>query len=48
MVVPAAREHLTTVVAFAAMNVGLFQASSVAGWIGAGVSLLLLEWKISG
>lgn len=44
----AAREHVTTVAAFASIDLGCFRASAVAGWIVLGVSLLLLEWKICG
>ena len=44
----AAREHVTTVAAFTAIDLGAFQASAVAGWIVLGLSLLLLEWKIRG
>ena len=42
----AAREHVTTVVALASIDLGCFRASAVAGWIVLGVSLLVLEWKI--
>jgi len=44
----AAREHLVTVTALAAIDLGAFQASRVAGWIVLGVCLLLAEWKIRG
>jgi hypothetical protein len=44
----AAREHVTTVAAFASIDLGCFRASAVAGWIVLGVSLLLLEWKVRG
>lgn len=44
----AAREHLTTVAALGAIDLGAFQASRVAGWIVLGVCLLLAEWKIRG
>lgn len=44
----AAREHVTTVAAFASIDLGCFRASMVAGWIALGVSLLLVEWKIRG
>ena len=33
---------------FAAVDVGLFHCGTAAGWIGAGVSLLLLEFKVRG
>lgn len=46
--VAAAREHVTTVVAFASIDLGCFRASAVAGWIVLGVSLLIIEWKIRG
>jgi hypothetical protein len=42
----AAREHGPTFAAFAAIDMGCFQASPVAGWIAAGVSVLFLDWKI--
>ena len=44
----AAREHVTTVAAFTAIDLGAFQASVVAGWIVLGVSLLLVEYKVRG
>ena len=42
----AAREHLATVTALTAVSYGAFQAAAAAGWIVAGLSLLLLEWKV--
>ena len=44
----AAREHLTTIVALAALDLGAFEAWHPAGWIVGGVSLLVAEWKIRG
>lgn len=44
----AARDHMTTFAAFAAVDVGLFHCGTAAGWIGAGVSLLVLDFKIRG
>jgi hypothetical protein len=46
--VVAGREHVTTVVALAAIDLGAFQASRVAGWIVLGVCLLVADWKIRG
>ena len=43
-----AREHTATAVALAAIDLGAFQASRVAGWIVLGFCLLLAEWKIRG
>ena len=42
----AVREHLPTVAGLGAMTFGAFQAAAAAGWIVAGVSLLVLEWKV--
>jgi hypothetical protein len=44
----AAREHVTTVAAFGAIDFGCFRASPVAGWIALGVSLLIVEFKVRG
>lgn len=44
----AVREHVTTLVALAAIDLGAFQASRVAGWIVLGVCLLIAEWKVRG
>lgn len=48
LIVTACREHVTTVVAFAAIVLGSFEASRIAGFIVLGVCLLLAEWKIRG
>lgn len=42
----AAREHLATVTGLAAIDLGCFAAARPAGWIAAGVSVLLFEWKV--
>jgi hypothetical protein len=47
-VVAAAREHLPTLAAFAAVDYGAFQAAAAAGWIVTGVTVLLLDWKVRG
>lgn len=44
----AAREHVTTVVALSAMDLGAFQASRVAGFIVLGFCLLVAEFKVRG
>jgi uncharacterized MAPEG superfamily protein len=44
----AAREHATTLAAFAAVDLGAFEASRPAGWIVTGLSLLIVEWKVRG
>ena len=46
--VPAVREHMTAVAAFAAVDYGAFTAWHSGGWIMLGVSVLLLEFKIRG
>lgn len=40
------REHVTTVAALGAIDLGAFRAATAAGWIVTGVSLLLLEFKV--
>lgn len=45
-VVAAAREHGPTIAAFAAVDLGAFEASGPAGWIVTGLSVLFLDWKI--
>jgi len=40
------REHVTTVAALSAIDLGAFRAAAAAGWIVTGVSLLLLEFKV--
>lgn len=42
----ACKEHVTTVAALSAIDLGAFQASRVAGFIVLGFCLLLAEWKI--
>jgi hypothetical protein len=44
----AARDHLTTVAALAAIDLGCFEASRVAGWVAGGVCLLVLDFKVRG
>lgn len=44
----AARDHMTTFAAFAAVDVGLLHYGAAVALIGAGVSLLLLEFKVRG
>lgn len=44
----AAREHVTTVAALAAIDLGAFQASRIAGWIVLGCCLLIAEFKVRG
>lgn len=44
----AAREHVVTVAALSSIDFGVFRASSVAGWIVCGVSLLVLDFAIRG
>lgn len=45
---PAVREHVATFTAMAAIDMGAFQASTAAGWIVTGLSVLVLDWKIQG
>lgn len=42
----AAREHVVTVAALASVDFGVFRASSVAGWIVTGLSLLAFDFAI--
>lgn len=42
----AAADHVTTLAAFAAVDLGAFQAWRPAGWIVTGLSLLVFEWKV--
>lgn len=44
----AVQEHVMTFAAMAAIDVGMFHLGVVAGWVSVGVSLLLLDFKISG
>jgi hypothetical protein len=46
--VPLVREHMTTVAAFAAVNMGIWQFSWRAGLISSGLSLFLLEFRFRG
>ena len=48
LVAAAFREHVTTFAAFAAIVLGSFEASRVAGFIVLGVCLLLAEFKVRG
>lgn len=45
-VTSAAREHGPTIAAFAAIDLGCFQAAAPAGWIVTGLSLLAFDWKV--
>ncbi len=45
-VTSAAREHGPTFAAFAAIDLGCFQAAPPAGWIMTGLSVLFLDWKV--
>ncbi len=40
------REHMGTLAGLAAIDYGAFTATSVAGWVVTGCSLLLLEFKV--
>lgn len=44
----AVREHGTTVAAFAAVDLGAFQAWRPAGWITLGVLALVFDWQVRG
>jgi hypothetical protein len=44
----AVQEHAMTFAAMAAVTVGMFHLSFTAGWVSAGVSLLLADFKIQG
>lgn len=43
-----AREHVVTVAALASIDLGAFRATSVAGWIVTGVSLLAADFAVRG
>lgn len=43
-----AREHMMTAAALASMDFGAFHAGPVAGWIVTGVSLLALDFAVTG
>lgn len=43
-----ARQHVVTVAALTAVDIGCWQASPVAGWIVAGVSALVLDFAVTG
>jgi hypothetical protein len=43
-----AREHVLTAAALASMDFGAFHAGPVAGWIVTGVSLLALDFAVTG
>lgn len=38
--------HILTVAALGAITYGVFQASIIAGWIVAGFSALIVDWKV--
>lgn len=40
-----ARVNALTVAGIGSIDVGFFVANSVVGWIGTGISLLVLDWK---
>ena len=42
------RQHLVTAAALAAMDFGAFHAGPVAGWVMTGVSLLALDFAVTG
>ena len=42
------RENLLTVAGLAAVDVGMFHLGVTVGWVAAGVSLLLLDFKAQG
>ena len=44
----AVREHVLTMCGLAAIDVGLFHAGTVAGWIAVGVSLLVADFQLRG
>lgn len=43
-----AREHLVTAAALASVDFGAFHAGPVAGWVVTGVSLLALDFAVTG
>lgn len=43
-----AREHVLTAAALASMDFGAFHAGPVAGWVVTGVSLLALDFAVTG
>jgi hypothetical protein len=44
----AVREHLLTVCGLAAIDVGMFHAGAIAGWVAVGVSLLVADFQMRG
>ena len=44
----AARQHVVTVAALTSVDIGAFHAGPVAGWIVTGVSLLALDFAVTG
>jgi hypothetical protein len=44
----AVRENVMTFAGLAAVDTGMFHLGTVAGWVAAGVSLLLIDFKIQG
>jgi len=47
-VVAVAREHVVTVAALASADLGVWQWGAGAGWISVGLSLLVLDFAVSG
>jgi hypothetical protein len=47
-VVALAREHVMTAAALASMDFGAFHAGPVAGWVVTGMSLLALDFAVTG
>ena len=43
-----ARQHIVTAAALASVDVGAFHAGPVAGWVVTGVSLLALDFAVTG
>lgn len=43
-----ARQHVVTVAALSSVDLGVFRASSVAGWIVTGVCLLVADFAVRG
>jgi hypothetical protein len=44
----AVREHLVTACGLAAIDVGMFHAGAIAGWVATGVTLLVLDFQLRG
>lgn len=43
-----AREHVVTVAALASVDIGAFHGGQVAGWVVTGLSLLALDFAVTG